>query len=134
MSGPCDTVDEFDEGVEFSVRLGGGGTWIPVVFIVNNMTPRMSISIGDPADLEIRGYSVEVQQIQTGMEFQYSTTVCGFDEQSIQLRWLQTSLFDNRRIFKDVWSIDNVLVRYEPEGNVGGINLLEDFFDVEQLK
>ncbi len=131
----CNTINDFDEGVEFSIRFGGEGTWIPMVFSVNtDTTLSNNIRIGNHSNLEIRGYSVE---IQTGTEFNYSTTVCCFDEQSIQLRWLQTSSFNNPDMPtepKDTWSIDDVLVRYEPEGNVGGTILLEDSFDVEPLK
>lgn len=133
----CNTINEFNEGVEFSIRLGTEATWFPIVFIVQSK-PSLdgsSIVIGNSSNLVIRDYAVEVRRISDNgtRDPPYSMQICGFDEQisSVQLRWLQTSSFD--RSLRDIWSIDNVHVTYERD-NGTRMELLQDSFDGIELK
>ena len=128
----CNPIDNFQEGVEFSIRFDTGTIWLPIVFLVNKLMtsvfPSSPIFIGYPDNLVIRGYTVNVENISLTP---YSVQICDFDEQitSIQLRWLQTSMFDGR--LKDFWVIDDVNVSYESNYK---IELFRDSFEEAQLK
>lgn len=132
----CNTINEFYEGVELSIRLGAIREWVPIIFLfLNEDLQNEDIRIGDRDNLEIRGYPVGAKMFSVGTRTHYSAQVCDFDRQldSVQLRWLQTSRFDDRNIAKDVWSIDDVQISYEPELGME-ISLLEDSFNDNQLK
>ena len=66
----------------------------------------------------------------------YSVQICDFDEQikSVQLRWLQTSLFtvDPMEV-RDVWTLDDVHVSYQ-HGDGIRMELLQDSFDGTEFK
>ena len=132
IASPCDPIDSFQEGAEFSIRFDTGPRWLPIVFLVNKLKrsfyPSSHIFIGDPDNLVIRGYTVNVEDISLTP---YSVQICDFDEQitSIQLRWLQTSNFDGES--NDFWVIDDVNVSYESNYR---IELLRDSFEEAQLK
>ncbi len=133
----CDTFDNFDEGVELSIRFNAEGSWIPINLIIpiRNRFLGPSITIGNKANLEIRGYAVNFTTGDIDTRASYFFQICDYDQQvdSFQLRWLQTSYVDIRNAYKDVWSIDNVLVEYEPVEGVK-VDLLKDSFDDEQIK
>jgi hypothetical protein len=66
----------------------------------------------------------------------YSVQICDFNETetSIQLRWLQTSMFRGNSTFPmDVWIMDHVSVSYERH-NGTRMELLKDSFDGMELK
>lgn len=92
------------------------------------------IRIGDIDNLTIRGYAVDQLQISAGNRVLHAFQVCDFNRllSSIQFRWLQTSLISGPNP-KDIWSMDDVLVTYEPEEGMT-VDLLRDSFDEEQLK
>lgn len=120
--------------------MGAGKVWIPIVFsFLSTRTDIKSeeIRVGERSrgNLEIRGYQVDQEGFSVGNRSQYSVQVCGFEEAlgSVQFRWLQTDKFNGRNIVKDVWSVDDIVVSYEPEEGVK-IILLEDSFNEDQLK
>jgi len=131
----CNRIDHFDEGVEFAFRLDFEMMWVPIVYIAPNKPQRFRINIGDPNNLVLRGYAVESRILPVESSLLYSVQLCGFSNQSesIQFRWLQTSIahFDNT--FKDIAGLDNVQISYEPEDGVRMV-LLEDSFESEGLK
>ena len=112
--------------------------WIPILYTfvseeIINEEKRVGEFSGD--ELKIRGYVVEQQRFTVGSRTRYSVQICDFNDglDSVQFRWLHTSRFDDRDLFKDVWSLDDILVTYEPEEGVETI-LLEDSFNGDQLK
>ena len=117
------------------MRLGVQAAWIPIVFLVQSLKlQNEEINIGQPGNLTIRGYSVNHAFIPIGDKTRYSVQICDFGNltESVQFRWLQTSSFDADGTYRDVWSMDDVLVTYEPE--VGPrIELLNDSFNNEEL-
>ena len=135
----CNTINEFHEGVEFSIRLGTEATWYPIVFTVQSKTTvtQSTILIGDLDNLVLRGYAVDVREISDdgSRDPPYSVRICDFDEQtkSVQLRWLQTSSFAVNPMVRDVWTLDDVNVSYEHEDGTR-MELLQDSFDGIELK
>lgn len=126
--------------MELAIRLGTEKVWVPIVFSflsssTNDKNEDLNVGERSGSSLEIRGYEVDQESFSVGNRSRYSVQVCGFEEalDSIQFRWLQTDKFNDRNIVKDIWSIDDVMVSYEPEEGVR-IILLEDFFDEDQLK
>ena len=131
----CNTINEFHEGVEFSIRFGTEATWYPIIFTVQSRTTldRSTILIGDVNNLVLRGYATDVREISDdgSRDRPYSVQICNFDEQikSVQLRWLQTSLFTVNPVeVRDVWTLDDVHVSYEHEDGTR-MDLLRDSFD-----
>ena len=135
----CSTINEFHEGVEFSIRFGPEATWYPIIFTVQSITtvPQSTILIGDLDNLVLRRYEVDVREISDdgSRDPPYSVRICGFDEQikSVQLRWLQTSSFAVNPMVRDVWTLDDVHVIYEHEDGTR-MELLQDSFDGIELK
>ena len=135
----CNTINEFHEGVEFSIRFGPEATWYPIIFTVQSRTtvPQSTILIGDLDNLVLRGYEVDVREISGdgSRDPPCSVRICGFDEQikSVQLRWLQTSGFKVNPVVRDVWTLDDVHVSYEHEDGTR-MELLQDSFDGTGLK
>ena len=136
------TIDEFHEGVEFSIRFGTEATWYPIVFTVESRTTLedSTLLIGDVDNLVLRGYAVDVREISDDgtRDPPYSVQICDFDEQikSVQLRWLQTSrvIVDLGRVqVLDVWTLDDLHVSYECEDGTR-MELLQDSFDGTELK
>lgn len=110
--------------------------WIPIIFLFQTEhIQNEDLRIGTQDNLEIRGYRVDKIMSPIGDGTEFSVQVCDFDQQLdfIQLRWLQTSKFNDREIAKDVWSVDDIRVDYEPEEGKEAC-LLEDSFDDDQLK
>ena len=133
----CNIPDGFNEGVEFSIRFNGIA-WIPIAFLVpiNAAEPIDRLNIGDPDDLVIRGYAVDVRRVSDDgtVDPPFSVQICDFNEQvtSVQLRWLQSShLSLNNSMLRDVWIIDDVEVSYE---NGARFDLLRDSFSGVELK
>ena len=130
----CNTINEFHEGVEFSIRFGTEATWYPIIFTVQSRTAlNRSIRIGDVNNLVLRGYATDVREISNNgtRDPPYSVEICDFDEQikSVQLRWLQTSSFAVNLVeVRDVWTLDDVHVSYEHEDGTR-MDLLRDSFD-----
>jgi len=112
--GSYDPIDNFDEGVELSIRLlSAPDEWIPVafIFLANKKGTQSSTEIGSPNRMfAIRGYFVEhvrcVGVGRTNISIKIgniSTT------DAIQFRWLQTSVV-YKSILRDVWIIDNIAI------------------------
>ena len=120
----ADTIDQLDEGVEFSLQFGSERGWIPITLaILSSRTDRSSFfSIGTPdteGNVLIRGYSSELNVISRGANTQHSVTICDFEDSvdSVQFRWLQTCIFNINEQVRDAWTLDNVLITYQDGKN-----------------
>ena len=134
-NGSCDSIDFFDEGVEFSIRINSTGAWIPIILASKNVTKKDRFAIGERIDeynVVIRGFRVE-SKLASNRSY-YSVQVCDFTVpvNSIQFRWLQTSRIGNSSTVNDAWVLDNVHVSHH-HNNVS-VTLLQDLFDDPELK
>ena len=130
----ADPVDDFDEGVEFSLLLGSERGWIPITYaFLSIRTDRNNFFSIGTADTEgnvlIRGYSSELNAISRGANTQHSVTICDFEDSvdSVQFRWLQTCLFNVHSTdaqVRDAWTLDNVLITYQ-DGKNGSFVLFD---------
>ena len=114
----CDKMDDFSEGVEFSVK-GNGGDWIPLMFIapqVNATQPYITLSRNTEngnGSLVLRGYTIPyVIQVENAKN--YSVSLCRDQNQiftdKLQFRWLQTS-YQRTQSVRDVVMLENIIVR-----------------------
>ena len=125
------TIDDLDEGVEFSLQFGSERGWIPITLAILSGNTGRSIyfSIGT-ADTEgnvlIRGYLSELNETSRGANTQHSVTICDFEDSvdSIQFRWLQTCAFRTNEQVIDAWTLDNVLITYQ-DGKNGSFVLFD---------
>ena len=131
-AGGCyDAIDNFDEGVELSVRLlSTPEEWIPVAFIFlkNSGGHLTAIDIGNRnTRFAIRGYSVErVMCIGVGRtDISINMSIISIED-AIQFRWLQTSVVRSP-ILRDVWIIDNIAVIHVLTANQSYALLCESF-------
>ena len=111
------SVDNFDEGVELSVKSCKGDHWIPLVFyIARTLRTTRPISVGaeNNSILSLRGYFVPIELINSSTTRDFRTVlICGNDflKGGVQFRWLQTVRVGGQLLKKkDVWSLDNVTV------------------------
>lgn len=126
----CNTINELYEGVEFSIRLNNTNTWIPLHFISpsqGTLNKNLVVRDSNSGNFTIRGYAVDNSTMAEGGAV--SSIIC-FNEQvapaSVEFRWLQTSSFRNTdNTPKDVWSIDDVMIRY------GGVEYNDTFEDLK---
>ena len=129
----CSEIDLFSEGVEFSLRLlSEPEEWIPIRFTYNSDTDRQAIYIGAPGeDFRLRGYKVEQSMASDGWN-KFEILICNFSlSDSIQFRWLQTSIFKPGGI-SDVWFMDNITIKLVQTSSRN--NLLMEEFNSEKLK
>ena len=135
----CDGIDFLDEGVDFSLRLGSEGDWIPINFLLRfggNGVYRNSlsgISLNTPSSpWSVREYLSDLEFVTSGSNYQYSVKICDFDF-PMEFRWLQTSSFEtSSNSVKDMWSLDDVDITYQADNM--SVCLLHDSFDGPQLK
>ena len=139
------TVNDFNEGMEFSFRLSSSSElWIPVRFIYNNQSQENNeIYIGNRSNLIIRGYQVEQQEAipldlssaaDVSSTANVSMEICGINQTELaQFRWLQTSKADIVGIPNDVWILDNIVVHTVSHNSSCGPVLLEGF-DTQSLE
>ena len=119
-----DEIDQFDEGVEFSLQFGSERGWIPITFVILSDERSRSgfISIGTyntgESSVLIRGYSSELKEISPNENAQHSVTVCDFEDSdySVQFRWLQTCRTIQMGT-RDAWNLENVLITYQDREN-----------------
>ena len=133
----CDKIDDFHEGVEFSVKRNKG-EWIPLMFFssrFNTTRPFIDFpSFEQTSDTNskggtfaLRGYMVPYV-IQTEDRRNYSVDIChnNIFQDKLQFRWLQTS-YQMGNLTSDIVILDNVVVR---AWNCSySVTLLEDDFD-----
>ena len=135
----CDTVTNFNEGVEFAVRFNDNETWIPLAVIFRDHDDSNGITLGNLSNLVIREYPVNSQnQIlvnQSVPVMNISLVLCDFEREpeSVQFRWLQTSRFAASNRIRDVWGLDDLQISYVQESGEEAL-LLSDSFDSDQLK
>ena len=96
LTGECNRIDEFREGVEFSLQLlSKPEEWIPIRYLYyNNIddSTLQSIIIGEPGHkFRLRGYNkVEQSNSSNGLN-KFEIQICNFSlSDSLQFRWLQT--------------------------------------------
>ena len=129
----CDKIDLFSEGVEFSLRLlSEPEEWIPIRFIYNEAGREQAIEIGAPGEnFTLRGYKTEQSKASDGWN-KLEIQICNFSlSDSLQLRWLQTSLFKPGGI-SDVWFMDNITINLVQPSSRN--NLLVEEFNSGNLK
>ena len=129
------TINEFNEGVEFSLSLSSmPDEWIPLKFIYFRNGPNSSeIFIGDINNFILRGY--EVKDVDASNMVEVSICLCGFNiSDSVQFRWLQTSRFTKSNLIpRDLWILDDIIINFVTE-ELEEINLLKESFDSLELK
>ncbi len=125
-----DEIDQFEEGVEFSIRTSLlPHDWIPLKFFFNDRflpTPTPS--------MQRRGYLVPTVFITEESEEDIIINVCNIstDNISLQFRWLQTStLLVNAPI--DIWLLDNIKISVI-DSVQENLTLLEENFDGNTLE
>ena len=127
-------IETFSEGVEFSLRsLSEPDEWIPIRFTYFSKTStNNAVNIGNfGEDFRLRGYKVQQSMVSDGLS-KSEIQVCNFNlSNSVQFRWLQTSLF-RRDGIKDVWFMDNINITLvvQPSRH----NLLMDDFNTKNLE
>ena len=129
------TINEFNEGVEFSLRLSSmPDEWIPLKFIYfRNGSNSSEIFIGDINNFILRGY--EVKYVDADSIVEITICLCGFNiTDSVQFRWLQTSRFTKSDFIpRDLWILDDIIINFVTETQEE-INLLNESFDSLELK
>ena len=116
--------------MEFSIQMNSEGVWIPIT------SSQVSTLIGsrendeNVEDVVIRGYHVEPNLASPGS---ISVQVCDFTHQvnSIQFRWLQTSIINDQNRLTDIWTLEAVNISYH---DINSNTLLLDQFDESELK
>ena len=119
--------------MEFSLRLlSEPEEWIPIRFTYNSDTDRQAIYIGAPGeDFRLRGYKVEQSMVFDGWN-KFEIQICNFSlSDSIQFRWLQTSILNPGGI-SDVWFMDNITINLVQPSSRS--NLLVEEFNSGNLK
>lgn len=136
----ANSINDFNEGVEFSIRLNTIGDWIPLDLVYRQISnPNNEIYIGERDNLTLRGYQVDVEQIMKNATLVIiNISVCDFPTslEFVQFRWLQTSRLKGKNVnmdSRDVWSLDDVHICYEDVEGEGTV-LLDDTFDGMQLE
>ena len=127
----CDRLDNINEGIEFSLRLGANRDWIPVAFFFRGSHSLNSIAPGKIVNgtLVIRGFQVEEVTVQGDSQHQYTLRVCSTIK-PIRLRWLQTTNIGLNSIPRDVWSLDDIVISYQNGEGTENISY-EDSFDTK---
>ena len=127
-------IETFSEGVEFSLRLlSEPDEWIPIRFTYFSKTgTNNAVNIGNfGEDFRLRGYKVQQSMVSDGLS-KSEIQVCNFNlSNSVQFRWLQTSLFRSDGI-KDVWFMDNINITLVVQSSRH--NLLMDEFNTKKLE
>lgn len=143
----CNRINSFDEGVEFAIQVNSNGEWVPITLViridetdlVNGFVVGRHISIdGNVVDeVVIRDYRIAPDAVGIESIYNFSVRVCNFVADplnSVQFRWLQTSIINIDGDMKDVWALDYVHISYhDQDQNINAV-LLEDTFDDSELK
>ena len=129
----CNSVDDFNEGVEFSARLlSKPNEWIPLKYIYYRGDRRTDEIIRMDESF-IRGYMVEQTSLsEDNSSINATIDICNFNiSDFIQFRWLQTSYVNSG--VRDVWILDNIKISIVTSEH-GNIVLLSETFDLRMLK
>ena len=130
----CNSVDEFNEGVEFSARLlSKPNEWIPLKYIYYRGDEDTRTDEIHMDESNIRGYMVEQTRLSEDNSSTNATIdICNFNVSDfIQFRWLQTSSVDSG--LQDVWILDNIKISIATSEH-GNITILSETFDLRMLK
>ena len=130
-TGDCNTINEFNEGIEFSIHLSSmPNEWIPINFIYfKDGLNSSEIVIGDLNNFYLRGYAIPRIRIYENHRMSVVSKICNVaDDDSIQFRWLQTSQIriDNNKAI-DVWILDDIKIDVISED--GNLSLINESFD-----
>ena len=137
------SLDSFDEGVEFAVRLCTSlvecHDWIPIRFYTNGTTRRNNFirignnnSHGSLREIMLRGYNVTYKFYEDHEFHKVRLTLCSdsiAQSDYVQFRWLQTVRLNHEGA--DQVNLDNVNIT-SLEG--GRVLLEDDFNDQTALK
>lgn len=136
------SLDSFDEGVEFAVRLCTSLTechdWIPIRFYTNGTTRRNSIRIGNNnghGEILLRGYNVTYELYKDHEFHEVQSTLCSdsiAQSDYIQFRWLQTVRLNQEGA--DQVNLDNVKIIFNSTLEGGHVLLEDDFNDQTALQ
>ena len=138
------SLDSFDEGVEFAVRLCTSFAechdWIPIRFYTNDTTRRNNlIHIGDYNShdevIMLRGYNVTTELYGDHKFHEVQLTLCSdsiAQSDYIQFRWLQTVRLNQEGA--DQVNLDNVNITFNSALEGGRVLLEDDFNDQTALK
>ena len=136
------SLDSFDEGVEFAVHLCASLTechdWIPIKFYTNGTTRRNSIHIGDinsQGEILLRGYNMTYELYGDHEFHKVQLTLCSdsiAQSDYIQFRWLQTVRLNQEGA--DQVNLDNVNITFNSSLEGGSVLLEDDFNDQTALK
>jgi len=139
---PCNTLNDFNEGVEFAYRLASNADkWVPLKFIYyKSSSKNIDIHIGNKKNLTLRGYSVRTESLNYDIYAVFSSKketfeLCNFNfGDLIQFRWLQTSFFrSSDTITKDNWILNFISVKvYTIDNDV--VPLINEHFESDNLK
>ena len=123
----CNGIEQPREAIEFSIRSGGEGRWIPLMLSYNED------GVASNSSTEIvRGYEVP---IQFGQDTTFGVIICGdaLLTNEVQFRWMGTADVETDRLFiSDMWAlaqVDAYLVTLN-----GLFILLQDHFGGKILK
>ena len=126
----CNTINEYSEGVEFSVRTEPGEVWIPISLLILHSTDVKN----DHADIllgeKIRGYRHTNVTLAKSKRESFLVQLCDISPppRTLQFRWMHTSRSHGSA--RDTWSLDDVWISYD-DGEISQV-LLEDNFDDER--
>ena len=107
--------------------------WIPITYVFRRYDRKNKINISDGDG--IRGYEVnEVRQHGDNSTQDIMVHICNFNiSDSIQFRWLQTSIIENNDFLRDVWILDNLEISISTCEH-GIVQLFKEDFDGGILK
>ena len=129
-NGECNTINEFNEGIEFSIHLSSmPDEWIPINFIYfKNGTNSSQILIGDFNNFHLRGYAIPSNRTYENHTMSVVSKICNVtDDDLIQFRWLQTSQSKIDKEAKDIWILDDIKIDVISED--GKLSLINESFD-----
>ncbi len=114
------TIDELNEGVEFSVRTSVEKDWIPLLYLYPNISREY-------VPYRIRGYDTfmkqEIQQQKTNLE------VCDITlTDTVQFRWLQFAWIPPH--LHDFWALDDINITLLTENNESKCIVSDSFQNV----
>ena len=134
-NGECNTINEFNEGIEFSIHLSSmPNEWIPINFIYfRDGANHSDILIGDFNNFHLRGYPIPSNRIYENPTKSVVIKICSVtDDDLIQFRWLQTSRIATKKNKPiDIWILDDIKIDIISED--GNLSLINESFDCNML-
>ena len=141
----CEDIENFDEGIELSLRRPGDLLWRPVAFFAKDNSRddnkensiRLISGETDEGSFKIRGYVVpRVMKNTSAIQHRMQFRLCdiGTLGSYIQFRWLQTMRKDTNEFTRDLWSLDEVQVAVSHDTQCSNVTVFEDDFEEQIVK